>query len=283
MTAASIHGQRGVALVVVLWLGALLAVVAGSIATGVRTDTLVARQRIGLVDARLLAEAGLVRSLLELAQPPGAEWRNGKASQREFALPGGQVAVRLRPASGLLDLNRSSAVVIGGLLTALGVGDERREQLVDAILDWRDRDDLRRLKGAEAADYRAAGLAYGPRDGALLHIDEVRQVLGMDGELFERLRPHLTLWSPVAQPNPRYATRPLLMALMDQDAARVDDYLALRDSMAGSDAAGPWRLEIEARAATGGRARLEVVVRLKGEGEWQVLNWYNGWSEDQDG
>jgi general secretion pathway protein K len=47
--------------------------------------------------------------------------------------------------------------------------------LVDAILDWRDEDDLHLVNGAEDPDYKAAGLPYGAKDGPFDSLEELQQ------------------------------------------------------------------------------------------------------------
>ena len=46
-------------------------------------------------------------------------------------------------------LDSVAARLLGAALEACGVGETARRDLVDAVLDWRDRDDLRRLHGVE--------------------------------------------------------------------------------------------------------------------------------------
>ena len=60
---------------------------------------------------------------------------------------------------------------------------------MDAIADFRDPDDLRRLNGAEDADYQSAGLKHGAKDGPFKAIEELQQVLGVDHDLYKVARP----------------------------------------------------------------------------------------------
>ena len=154
---------------------------------------------------------------------------------------------------------------------------------MDAILDWRDVDDLRRLNGAEASDYRDAGLDYGPRNGPFRHLHEVRQVLGVDAALFDRLLPNLTLWSNAAQPAQRVAPRPLLLALLEGDEARVDAYLRTRDALPVGDVQGALHLRIDAVGRGGGRSSIEAVVENDSDAGWRVLFWRDAWRLMDDG
>ncbi|MDP1965830.1 MAG: type II secretion system protein GspK, partial [Reyranella sp.] len=64
------------------------------------------------------------------------------------------------------------------LLGAWGVSDVKAVALTDALLDYRDADDLRRLNGAEANDYRAKGGETELRNGDLLAATELQRVFG---------------------------------------------------------------------------------------------------------
>ena len=58
---------RGIALVAVLWVVSLLAAVAASFATTVRSETVVARNQIQNAEVRALADAGFYRTVVALA------------------------------------------------------------------------------------------------------------------------------------------------------------------------------------------------------------------------
>jgi general secretion pathway protein K len=67
----------------------------------------------------------------------------------------------------------------------------RRDDLTDALLDWRDVDDLPRALGAETAWYSAERRSL-PRNGPLASVDELLLVRGFDSALVDRLRPLIT-------------------------------------------------------------------------------------------
>lgn len=65
------------------------------------------------------------------------------------------------------------------------------DTVVDALLDWRDSDDVQRPLGAETAWYRARGRPL-PRNGPLADVRELRLVRGVDSLRFNRLVRFLT-------------------------------------------------------------------------------------------
>ena len=62
---------------------------------------------------------------------------------------------------------------------------------MDAILDWRDADNLTRLNGAESNDYTQQG--YRARDGDFTHIEEIQYVKGYSQTLLEKTLADLTV------------------------------------------------------------------------------------------
>ena len=71
----------------------------------------------------------------------------------------------------------------------------------------------RRGRRRGSAVRRSPKLPYGAKDRPFESLSELRLVLGMDAALFEKLRPHLTVYSGLARPNPTFAGQPVLQAL----------------------------------------------------------------------
>jgi general secretion pathway protein K len=80
-----------------------------------------------------------------------------------------------------------------GMFRAAGADDDRASALASAVLDWRDGDELLSVNGAEAKDYAAAGLKYGPANKLFESVDELRFVFGVTPALFGCLRGEVTV------------------------------------------------------------------------------------------
>jgi general secretion pathway protein K len=78
-----------------------------------------------------------------------------------------------------VDVNNADAEQLITLLQAIGIERPRADSMADALLDWRDPDDVPRALGAERDWYRAAG-RFMPRNGPLADVRELRQVRGFD-------------------------------------------------------------------------------------------------------
>jgi general secretion pathway protein K len=269
--AARAGRQRGIVLVVVLWLVVLITVIGSSHARNMRIETTLAFNHVGTAKARALAEAGINRAIMELfVSNTDTRWPlNGTA--RQIQLDSGRVNIAIRDASGLLDLNTADPAQLEAVLEAAGTEEATRLRLVDAILDWRDKDQLRRLHGAEDSDYRHAGLDWGSRDGLFASVDELRYVLGMTPELFEQLAPYLTVHSGQSDVNLKYAPPWLFSALTSRE-------LEGTESLAGADTqpAGPFHITTWATSHSGARASVEAVISIARTGEqpYTILSWH---------
>ena len=230
--------EQGLALVIVLWMVALLSIVAASLAFSMRTETTLAHDLVAQAQARALAEAGVYRGILELYNPDRLRRWRGDGSPHRIRFGGVPITVSLQDEAGKIDLNSAQRDLLGTLLRASGIDDERRDALLDAIEDWRDADSLRRLNGAEDQEYEAAGRTYGAKDATFNTVEELQQVLGVTPRLFKRLRPALTVHSHSAGIDVQLAPPAVLRALLlsDQDAeSDLEEILARR----GDDAAEP--------------------------------------------
>jgi general secretion pathway protein K len=268
--AAGAGRQRGIALVVVLWLVVLITVIGSSHARNTRIETNLAFNHVGTARARALAEAGINRAIMELfVDSTDTRWPPD-GSARQIQLDSGSVNIAIRDASGLLDLNKADPAQLEAVLDAAGAEEAVRQQLVDAILDWRDKDQLRRLHGAEDTDYRHAGLDWGARDGPFASVDELRYVLGMTHELFERLAPYLTVYSGGSDVNLKYAPAWLFSALTSRER-EIPETPAAGDTQP----AGPFHITAWATSNRGARASVEAVLRIArtGEAPYTILSW----------
>lgn len=271
--------MRGAALLLVLWLVALLAALVGAFAMIAQVEHLQGRVLSRGVVAREAARAGLEHALARLAeQDPRFLWiPDGRPYA--WTYHGAAIEVVAVDEHGKVDLNLADMPLLSGLLQATGSERRDADTIAAAILDWRDPDPLTQpAGGAEDPQYQSARLPYGAKDAPFEDVSELQQVLGMDGALFRRVAPHLTVHSGLARPDPAFAGAPVLTAL-GLDAGQV---LALRRSWdpasglpppmlpglgplvgAGS---GTYSIDSRARLRDGRETVLRAVVRAGGSG-----------------
>jgi general secretion pathway protein K len=227
----SCNRQRGIALILVIWVVTLLMVIAGSFLYAMRTDARASRNAALIARGDALAQAAVSRSLIELFKPMGSPeiWkREGEA--RQWAFDGAAVSVRLADESAKIDINTANNELLKGLFRYGGLGEEDAAKLLDAVLDWRDPDDLKRPNGAEAADYEQAGLKYRPANYPFQSTEELQLVLGMRAEVYQRIAPMITVYSRQPGVNPHLATRAVLLVIPNVTPEQVDQYLAEREA-----------------------------------------------------
>jgi general secretion pathway protein K len=206
--------SRGAALLLVLWLIALLTAVVGGFALIARTEYMQGRVLSHGVLADQAARAGLeyaMTRVVDLDQtrqwlPDGREyrWRFGEAD----------IAITIVDESGKVDINAADLDLMAALIQAVGVEREPARKIAAAIMDWRDPDTLTQAEGgAEDPDYSADERPYGAKDAPFETVAELQLVLGMTPELFEKLAPHLTVYSGQGRPSEQYASAEVLRAL----------------------------------------------------------------------
>lgn len=224
------RGQRGVALVLVLWVSVLLTVVASSFIMERRTEAMIVRNSVLLARAEAAADAGVQRGIYDMYRSDNSpeRWKRD-GSVQEWSFDSIPVRVELRDESAKIDINTASEPLMRGLLTSSGLNDEEAARLLDAILDWRDPDALKRPNGAEEPDYRDAGLPYKPANSAFQAIEELQLVLGMRPDLYRRLAPSITVFSRQPGVNPQIARREVLLAIPGLTPEIVDRYIADRE------------------------------------------------------
>lgn len=223
------RSQSGVALVLVIWASILIAVVASSFMLERRTDAMVVGNSISMARARAAADAGVQRAIFEAYRNDNAPdiWRRD-GSPHDWTFDGIPVRVEMRDESAKIDINVAPDALLRGLFLGAGLDDDQATSLLDAVLDWRDPDSLKRLHGAEADDYKAAGLSYGPANAPFQAIEELQLVLGMRPEIYRRIAPSITVFSHLPGVNPQLASRDVLLAIPGLTPEVVDDYIARR-------------------------------------------------------
>jgi general secretion pathway protein K len=208
------RSQRGFVLLVVLSVLGILAVVAAGFAQVARNHMRLAAVASEGARAEAFADAGVHVVVLDLVAARGAQ-----PSARRFALDGTPLAcsidgdgavltLAVQDEAGKVDLNIATPALLRALV--LGLGLSGGEAAVDAILDYRDEDDNRRIAGAERAEYLAAGRSHGPRNGPFLAVEELAGVLGLTQADADRLRPFVTIHSGLAAVDTSVAPKALV-------------------------------------------------------------------------
>lgn len=175
-----IRSRRGFALLAVLWVIAAASVLALGLAAAARESLEAARDRTDLIRAGWRAEecAEQARRVIDGALQQG-HWRGLSRIVLAAMAAHSDCRVTLREVGSRMDVNSAPASMLDTALKRIGVAPKQRDSLIDALLDWRDADDVPRPLGAERAWYSTRGLPT-PRNGPLADIRELSRVRGFD-------------------------------------------------------------------------------------------------------
>jgi general secretion pathway protein K len=275
-----LRDQRGLALVAVLWTMTLLALIAAVFMRETRTEMALVRNFEGEARAEALAEAGVNRAILILlGLDTSVPWRVD-GTPIELASADGVVRIVIQDEGGKIDLNRSAGPVLQSLFVAVGMDADAAQRVADAVVDFRDADNLRQLNGAEDGDYAAAGLRHDAKDAPFASTDELLQVLGMTQELYDRVASLVTVYSPRRDVNLATAPPEVLSVLPYLTAERVRTILDQRAANVG----GARRFRViavtvlvEAVTADGSSIIREAVLRRSATGGFDILKWRRAW------
>jgi general secretion pathway protein K len=178
------------ALLVVLWVLALLSVLLAGLAGWVRLETRQALWQHQHTQALFAAQAGVgmaVAALLD--RDPRRQWlADGQPHILNF--DGNALQVRVFSERGKLDLNASAAADFARLLKTVGASNTQADDLEHAL-----------------AQRRGAGQA------PLRLLEEARELPGMTQALYTALLPDITLWSGLDSPDAAFASPQLKRAL----------------------------------------------------------------------
>ena len=179
---------RGYALLAVLWVMTGVAALVLALSLGSRGAVATARNRMELTRAAWRAEDCLERARAvvgEALQPAVIDRRRDPRYwfHLDHLIAGSAIVngcpgtVTVVPAGTALDVNVAAEEQLRRFFVALGVRGSRADSLADALLDWRDRDDVPRANGAEREWYELHGRSP-PRNGPLGGVGELAYVRG---------------------------------------------------------------------------------------------------------
>ena len=188
------EGQRGFALLIVLWTLAFLSLLGAALVATSRQDTQRARNLIDGAAAEAAADGAVQQAIYALLDPSARRWR---PDGTVHLLRSGQnrIEVRVENESSKVNPNFAPVELMQALMVDLGVSSATAARLAAAIADWRTQGEQPLPLGAKAPLYAAAGRDYAPPGASFESLDELGAVLGMTPDVLALMRPHLTLYS----------------------------------------------------------------------------------------
>jgi general secretion pathway protein K len=199
---SELRTQRGVALIMVLWVIVILSVIVLEFSFAMRTEVNIAQHYKEEVQLRAYAEGGIQRAIAELVykhDPKIQQMRQARKTEgvpedkKEWATDGeahvlpydqGSCEIRIAGEAGKVNINTVSEASLRKMIGQLGLEGETRDVVVDSLLDWRDTDDFIHLNGAENDYYQSLKEPYNSKNGNFDSIEELLLVRGVTPDLF---------------------------------------------------------------------------------------------------
>ncbi|MCK5828731.1 MAG: general secretion pathway protein GspK [Methylococcales bacterium] len=220
--------DKGLALIIVLWVITLLIIMASSFSLTIQREAVIISGLKEKAEASAIAEAGIHYAILKLLHNDKEQQWQAFNSLYEISYNERRVRIQISDESGKIAINQVKKEQLLSVFESINVEESIAESLSDAIIDWRDSDDVVTENGAELEEYETAGLKYGPRNAAFSNIEEIQMVLGMTADIYKKMENIISIYTQKPQINPASASRELLLTLPDVDEEMVDDYMKQR-------------------------------------------------------
>ena len=285
------RGERGFALVITLIVTALLVALVTEFVAEVYVDTSSAHGYVDAQKAGLMAESGVSGAIamlqLSLPQKSYTSLHDLWAKPLELPEEQGTLRITIEDESAKLSLNHIAGTngefineddptgsYYGTALRLfrnlkLPAGD-----LCDAVADWIDENDIPKPGGAESQWYMARKPSFSAKNARLETTEELALLKGFSSEVFEKIRPFVTVYadnSVTAPLNINTAPKDLLTALderiTDPQAEQIINY---RKNTPFRDKADLARVPGMESIATGLQSRITVnstLFRIRAEAQ----------------
>jgi general secretion pathway protein K len=187
-TSINKRNRRGSALLAVLWLSAILAAIAFSLATTVRGEGERASTGVEATRSYYLAAGAVQRAILYMLWGPQQLGPDGKpriapgAAFLNLPFPSGETMVEIIPEASKFNINTTPPEDLFRLLVNLGVNPDRARTIAMAIVDWR----TPSPQGSSPFDdhYLSLSPSFRAHHASLEEIEELLLVEGMTPDIY---------------------------------------------------------------------------------------------------
>jgi general secretion pathway protein K len=245
----TIASQKGIALLIILWVLTILMVIALSFSSMTRTETYSTLSFKEGVEKKFIAEAGIERAIMELFYRTqnidmtiileGSEVWKTDGTSYNGQIGDGNYSVRITDESGKVDINvitDANSDILRNLFKNLGIPDDDVNIIVDSILDWKDPDDLLHLNGAEDDYYMSLPNPYKTKNANFDTLEELIMVKGITHDILygkegqRGVIDFLTINSGKSQININAAPKEVLMAIPGMTPEIADAIINFRQN-----------------------------------------------------
>ncbi|MDA3895651.1 MAG: type II secretion system protein GspK [Desulfobacteraceae bacterium] len=195
--------EKGIALLVVLWVLILLWVIVGEFSYAVKLRLNIVNNFKDSTQSYYFAVTGINNALAmllkresEKAEPVRENFLRNIESDIHSERANGDYSVRIGNESGKVNINTAEENLLRVLFNAVDNTDTVQVNIiVDSILDWRDENNLHRINGAEDDYYLSLDPPYECRDGEFRSKAELLLVRGVSQQKFADIEDMITLYT----------------------------------------------------------------------------------------
>jgi general secretion pathway protein K len=256
------HGERGVALVLVIWVLALLSVIGVTVAVGARTELRVARNRADAATLAAAADGGVWWAIDRLLAAKGPSLRRD-GTPYQVVLGPHAIEIAVQDEGGKLDINTAPAGRLAALMRAVGFDGTEALDLAGAVEQYR-----LRVVPVGSDEQRSFPI-----------VEQLRRVDGIDAERYARIAPFITVHSGAGEPIAALAPRAVLIATAGGDVRLAERQLAERAAARyDAPASGIVTIRVTSGKDDGARFVREAVVALDAaiDPPLRILAWRRG-------
>ncbi len=194
--------ERGIALIMVMIVIAVLAIIVGAFAYSMRVETILARNSENEPEFDWLGRSGvelaryLVGQQLAIGMEPydslNQKWAGGPGNSNSVLatvslennpVGKGKFSIKIEDQERKYNINMADEMILRQACVLVGVGPAESSAIVDSILDWRDPDEATHLSGAESEFYLGLTPPYRCKNGPLDDISELLLIRGIVPEM----------------------------------------------------------------------------------------------------
>jgi general secretion pathway protein K len=264
--AAERRGERGLALVSVLWGVAILSLIAAAMLTTSVSTAYIDRNAWNATRGGAADDAVVNLAVLQLMDDRSDRQPRTDGTPRALVFDGVPVQLWIQDESGKININFTDRDLLLNLFVSQGASHDTAGDLADRILDRR----------------KAIAGRSGSSNLAFRNSDELLTIPGISRELFVRIRPAITVYGRSGTLNQEVAPLEALLALpnMDRQSAadlikhRQEAWATARQTPANKSPNSAFTVTVEARVS-GARVIREAVVQFTGDEQrpYLFLSW----------
>lgn len=175
--------QRGLVIIAVLWTVVVLMVIIAVLGRTNRLDMKVTMAKLDATRGKWACRAGVEKAVAVLNEDETENdtlmdtWSDNDEDFNDVMLQGCQLNIRVIDEASKLNVNFATKDQLMGL-------PDMMEEIADAIIDWRDDDDLPGDAGIEGGYYEGLVFGYRARNGPFQTIRELLMVKDVTDDLF---------------------------------------------------------------------------------------------------